>query len=148
MLFLYWKSCGLSVNTKYTSFLKIDKALSKFSKIHRKTLGRVNELKALYRQEVEKRRQLYNTLIEIRGNIRVYCRIRPLFNENSPSTNLFDVAEDGTISAKMPNATQRSYQFDRIFGHESMQEEVKMDKIEDNWNYFQSHYNTQTFYRA
>ena len=36
------------------------------------------ELRSLYKGEVKKRKKLYNALQELRGNLRVYCRMRPL----------------------------------------------------------------------
>ena len=34
-----------------------------------------------YKKECKLRKQLYNQLIELRGNIRVFCRVRPLFGK-------------------------------------------------------------------
>merc|ERR1719487_1803042 len=36
------------------------------------------ELRALYRAECKKRKVLYNKLQDLQGNLRVYCRMRPL----------------------------------------------------------------------
>ncbi|VDN21912.1 unnamed protein product [Dibothriocephalus latus] len=85
--------------------------------------NRLNEMKALYRQEVEQRRQLYNTLIELRGNIRVFCRVRPSFDPGA-SFDMFEALDENSLAAKLPNSTQRNYQFDRVFRPSARQEEI------------------------
>jgi len=39
---------------------------------------RVDELEGLYKSELQIRRSLHNKLQELRGNIRVVCRVRPI----------------------------------------------------------------------
>merc|ERR1712023_357408 len=41
-------------------------------------LAEASEMKELYRKECRKRKKLYNELQEIKGNLRVYCRVRPI----------------------------------------------------------------------
>ncbi|VEL14397.1 unnamed protein product [Protopolystoma xenopodis] len=82
---------------------------------------RLSDTKALYRQEVQTRRILYNTLIELRGNIRVFCRIRPSALVN----NWLAISEDHELIASLPNSsTKRRYQFDEVFTSTSTQEDV------------------------
>jgi hypothetical protein len=38
----------------------------------------MEEMKRLYTEEVALRKKLHNELVDLRGNIRVYCRVRPL----------------------------------------------------------------------
>ena len=38
----------------------------------------VKTAKAMYRKEIMERRRLHNMVLELRGNIRVFCRVRPL----------------------------------------------------------------------
>ena len=44
----------------------------------------------LYRKEKERRKELHNALVQVRGNIRVHCRIRPIlqFDQDIKSTEL------------------------------------------------------------
>jgi len=37
----------------------------------------------LYHKEKEKRKELHNTLVQVRGNIRVHCRVRPVLSFDS-----------------------------------------------------------------
>ncbi len=101
----------------------MEEALSRFAKAGCNSQAVITDLRALYRQEVEQRRRLYNTLIEIRGNIRVYCRIRPNLEAGSGQELLYYPAE-GTLAARLPNAAQRQFQFDRNFNASTRQEEV------------------------
>jgi hypothetical protein len=39
------------------------------------------ELQQSYRKEMKERRRLFNIIQELKGNIRVYCRVRPLSPE-------------------------------------------------------------------
>uniref|UniRef100_A0A183SJ23 Kinesin-like protein n=1 Tax=Schistocephalus solidus TaxID=70667 RepID=A0A183SJ23_SCHSO len=101
----------------------ITEVLGRYQRSGNSNLARLNEIKALYRQEVEQRRQLYNTLIELRGNIRVFCRVRPSF-EPGASFDMFEALDENSLAAKLPNSTQRNYQFDRVFQPSARQEEI------------------------
>ncbi|VDP76756.1 unnamed protein product [Echinostoma caproni] len=84
---------------------------------------RLLDTQALYRLEAQQRRLTYNTLIELRGNIRVYCRIRPMDTINSNPTWL-SANENGELIAYLPNAGRRKFQFDHVFHVEATQEDV------------------------
>lgn len=43
----------------------------------------MKDLLQRYKKECKLRKQLYNELIELRGNIRVFCRVRPLSERES-----------------------------------------------------------------
>lgn len=87
----------------------------------------------LYAGEME-RRKLHNTIQELKGNIRVFCRVRPLVG-GGLSKHIHLAADDKTsISlAKTEEShtgkstdTQRNYNFsfDRVFGPVASQQEV------------------------
>lgn len=56
------------------SALQISAKVASVSTEHRDLVGR-------YRREMALRRRLHNTLVELRGNIRVLCRVRPTIAE-------------------------------------------------------------------
>eukprot|EP00917_Polyrhabdina_sp_WS-2016_P016347 GHVP01035374.1.p1 GENE.GHVP01035374.1~~GHVP01035374.1.p1 ORF type:complete len:705 (+),score=149.95 GHVP01035374.1:13-2127(+) len=83
------------------------------------------------------RRKLHNEVLELKGNIRVFCRVRPSLKEKEISTEniiLPPVPENTMIDIRIP--TDRSdisglkrdrlhhFEFDRIFPPESTQETV------------------------
>ncbi|VAH75433.1 unnamed protein product [Triticum turgidum subsp. durum] len=79
-----------------------------------------------YNQAVKENRNLYNMLQEVRGNIRVFCRIRPLMNSKSISS-IEHVGNDGSIMVcdpYKPQTTRKIFQFNQIFGPTTTQDEI------------------------
>lgn len=87
----------------------------------------------LYAGEMERRR-LHNTIQELKGNIRVFCRVRPLVNGGLSKHIQLSASDNKSLSlAKTEEShtgktadTQRNYNFsfDRVFGPTTSQEEV------------------------
>jgi kinesin family protein C1 len=80
----------------------------------------------------ELRRKLHNTIQELRGNIRVFCRIRPAVNEETKLADVRIYGEDNdsielrdeSVSA-MGRSSNRVYNFtfDRVFSMEATQKD-------------------------
>lgn len=66
-----------------------------------------------YRKEMAERRRLFNVLQELRGNIRVLCRVRPLLGSEKESSVI--KMEDGELSLKATKGYIKSWECDRIF---------------------------------
>ncbi|XP_054462025.1 kinesin-like protein KIFC1 [Anoplopoma fimbria] len=87
----------------------------------------------LHAGEMERRR-LHNTIQELKGNIRVFCRVRPLVEGGLSKHIQLPVSDNKTITlAKTEEShtgkaadTQKNYNFnfDRVFGPQSSQQEV------------------------
>ncbi|XP_020680529.1 kinesin-like protein KIN-14C [Dendrobium catenatum] len=76
--------------------------------------------------------KLYNEVQELKGNIRVYCRIRPLLSgEDTKSTVIDNIGENGELAIVNPSKQgkdgQKMFKFDRVFGPAATQEEVFSD---------------------
>eukprot|EP00741_Cyanophora_paradoxa_P021664 tig00000241_g20910.t1 len=56
---------------------------NQFSAAMRKLLEASNEANTRYQKELKERRKLYNQLVELKGNIRVFARVRPLLKEEA-----------------------------------------------------------------
>uniref|UniRef100_A0A7N6BSS9 Kinesin-like protein n=1 Tax=Anabas testudineus TaxID=64144 RepID=A0A7N6BSS9_ANATE len=96
--------------------------------------GTVAEQKdELHAGEMERRR-LHNTIQELKGNIRVFCRVRPLADGGLSKHIQLPVSDNKMITlAKTEEShtgktadTQKNYNFsfDRVFGPEASQQEV------------------------
>eukprot|EP00998_Keelungia_sp_KM082_P011366 NODE_761_length_1654_cov_96.400786_g751_i0.p1 GENE.NODE_761_length_1654_cov_96.400786_g751_i0~~NODE_761_length_1654_cov_96.400786_g751_i0.p1 ORF type:complete len:530 (+),score=142.02 NODE_761_length_1654_cov_96.400786_g751_i0:213-1592(+) len=72
------------------------------------------ELQRLLRKSQDDRRCLHNQLQELKGNIRVYCRVRPSL-DSSPTALEPDSIEKTSVVLHAPQPTQ--FNFDRVFNH-------------------------------
>jgi kinesin family protein C2/C3 len=83
-----------------------------------------------YKRELSLRRRLFNEVQELRGNIRVFCRSRPLLQADrergSQEVVSFDSeeADNGGLSISGAKGQQQHFDFDRVFTQRSSQQEV------------------------
>ncbi|ONM32818.1 Di-glucose binding protein with Kinesin motor domain [Zea mays] len=86
------------------------------------------DLKEKFNEEAKERKDLYNKLIELKGNIRVFCRCRPLnaeeIAEGASSAIDFDSAKDGELIVRGHVSSRKIYKFDSVFSPEEDQEKV------------------------
>lgn len=83
-----------------------------------------------YHRVLEENRKLYNQVQDLKGNIRVYCRVRPFIGRQSNFTSTVDSIEEGTISINTPpkyGKGRRSFNFNKVFGPSATQGEVFED---------------------
>ncbi|KAJ2861804.1 kinesin-like nuclear fusion protein [Coemansia aciculifera] len=97
----------------------------------------IDILEAKLRGEESMRRKLHNTIQELKGNIRVFCRVRPLLGEEKAAASLlplsFPDCEDQNeveLMQSSENALGKStsktfpFKFDRVFAPDSSQNMV------------------------
>ncbi|KAJ1387439.1 P-loop containing nucleoside triphosphate hydrolase [Sesbania bispinosa] len=133
----------LSLSTKIQDLKKQHIALSNQVKVNLTTesfpgldvlnsiqlLGTEYELlKRKYLEECSERRRLYNEVIELKGNIRVFCRCRPL-NESeiangSASAVNFESSSDNELQVICSDSSKKQFKFDYVFRPEDNQEAV------------------------
>ena len=81
-----------------------------------------------YQGELVKRRKLQNTMQELKGNIRIMCRVRPLLQSEVKKkchNDWMQIPGDCTITASnKENGKISSYEFDRVFNHKEGQDLV------------------------
>ncbi|KAK8935831.1 Kinesin-4 [Platanthera zijinensis] len=90
-----------------------------------------NDLKSKYAEEMTKRKNLFNLLQEIKGNIRVFCRCRPL-NRREISSGYatvvdFEAAKDGELGLFTGGPTKKIFKFDRVYTMNDDQSDVYAD---------------------
>jgi len=81
-----------------------------------------------YRKELKLRKKYFNELVEIKGNIRVYCRVRPTIKEDGSGEQSqvitdYDMEDDGVIYVEHRGNT-RAFEVDKVFKPTSTQAEV------------------------
>lgn len=85
-------------------------------------------LKKKYVDESSERKRLYNEVIELKGNIRVFCRCRPL-NKAENATGCtsvveFDSSQENELQIVSSDSSKKQFKFDYVFKPEDNQEAV------------------------
>jgi kinesin family protein C2/C3 len=77
----------------------------------------VGELRVRYRKELQERRRLHNMVQELRGNIRVYCRTRPVsaMEQEGGTVVCASWPADGEICLFNNKRQTKSWEFDQVF---------------------------------
>ncbi|XP_062084738.1 kinesin-like protein KIN-14S [Humulus lupulus] len=85
-------------------------------------------LKKKYIRESTERKQLYNEVIELKGNIRVFCRCRPLnqseIENGCTSVVEYDSSIDNELQVISSDTSKKQFKFDHVFRPEDNQETV------------------------
>ncbi|KAJ8754251.1 hypothetical protein K2173_002151 [Erythroxylum novogranatense] len=85
-----------------------------------------------YHQVLEENRQLYNQVQDLKGTIRVYCRVRPFLPGQSNGQSTVDyIGENGNIMIVNPlkhgKDARRIFSFNKAFGTNVSQEQIYAD---------------------
>lgn len=82
-------------------------------------------LKKKYLEECTERKRLYNEVIELKGNIRVFCRCRPLnaseIVDGSTSVVEFDPSHENELQISCAGSSKKQFKFDYVFKPEDSQ---------------------------
>ncbi|XP_051151324.1 kinesin-like protein KIN-14J [Andrographis paniculata] len=85
-----------------------------------------------YHSVLEENRKLYNEVQDLKGNIRVYCRIRPFLpGQNAKQTTIQYIGDNGELVVINPSKpgkdSHRLFKFNKVFSPAATQEEVFQD---------------------
>ncbi|XP_017699646.3 kinesin-like protein KIN-14P [Phoenix dactylifera] len=84
-----------------------------------------------YHKVLEENRKLYNQVQDLKGNIRVYCRVRPFLPGQFGSMSTLSRIDDGNITVMTPAKNckegHKTFTFNKVFGPTATQEAVFSD---------------------
>ncbi|KAI8031433.1 Kinesin-like protein KIN-14R, partial [Camellia lanceoleosa] len=94
-------------------------------------VAQCEDSKVKYSEEQRKRKKLYNEVQEAKGNIRVFCRCRPLSKAEVTAGHEtvvdFDAAKDGKLGILSGGSTKKTFKFDRVYTPKDDQVDVFAD---------------------
>ncbi|XP_040990128.1 kinesin-like protein KIN-14N [Juglans microcarpa x Juglans regia] len=76
------------------------------------------------------RKKLHNTILELKGNIRVFCRVRPILPDDGITTEVKVITYPSSIEALgrgidvVQNGQKHSFTFDKVFMPDATQDDV------------------------
>ncbi|XP_057534841.1 kinesin-like protein KIN-14F [Amaranthus tricolor] len=85
-----------------------------------------------YYKVLEENRQLYNQVQDLKGSIRVYCRVRPFLQGQSDEASTVDyIGENGNLMIVHPHKQGRDarkvFLFNKVFGTNATQQQIYSD---------------------
>lgn len=89
------------------------------------------ELLRKYKREMNLRKKCHNELVRLKGNIRVFCRVRPVSQEEQDSVDAktmlsFD-SDDDAILYLSNKGKMMTFELDKVFPPQATQEEVFLE---------------------
>jgi hypothetical protein len=87
----------------------------------------LEEVTEKYKKECKIRRQLFNQLQEMNGNIRVYVRIRPILPDETTTGNCLSCNDSEVSVTDLLTKKVSKFEFERVFSPEATQELVFQD---------------------
>lgn len=95
------------------------------TELKEKNVQKEQELKDSLRQ----RKLLHNQLEDLKGKIRVYCRIRPMNRSElqKKCTNVLTISDEFTVNSETKQGQIKPFVYDSVFGPNSNQDEIFED---------------------
>lgn len=83
----------------------------------------------LYKKEMRLRKQYYNTIQELKGNIRVYCRVRPMLPKEREGgyTDIMSYPSTDELKFVDANGRPKLFEFDEVYPPDAPQVKVFED---------------------
>ncbi|XP_038879373.1 kinesin-like protein KIN-14U [Benincasa hispida] len=85
--------------------------------------GEIEQLRLKLRASDEKRREALNKILDIKGSIRVFCRVRPFLLTDRRRICEPILLEQDKVRVRS-SGTRKEFEFDKIFSKEASQEEI------------------------
>ncbi|CAO2198421.1 unnamed protein product [Urochloa humidicola] len=81
-------------------------------------------LNAHLKQITLQRRESLNNYLDLKGNIRVFCRVRPFHHEESYQSRTLFTLDESNVFLKVAETKIKQYKFDKVFNQCSTQGDV------------------------
>ncbi|KAI4386895.1 hypothetical protein MLD38_004774 [Melastoma candidum] len=87
------------------------------------------EMEALYKEEQTLRKRFFNTIEDMKGKIRVYCRLRPLNDKEiaEKENNVLTSVDEFTVEHQWKEDKAKQHMYDRVFDGSASQDVVFED---------------------
>ncbi|CCW71522.1 unnamed protein product [Phytomonas sp. Hart1] len=120
------RECQLYSSQLLSVLASIMQASEKDHSSNQKALEWTQEL---YKKEMKLRKQYYNTIQELKGSIRVYCRVRPMLPKEIQCgyTNIMSYPTTGELGFIDPSGRPKLFEFDEVYPSEASQSKVFED---------------------
>ncbi|KAJ1273357.1 hypothetical protein BS78_06G273900 [Paspalum vaginatum] len=107
----------------------VDRKNQQTAEILKRQGAQLVELENLYKQEQILRKRYYNTIEDMKGKIRVFCRLRPLSDKelSLEEKNIVCSPDEFTIAHPWKDDKSKQHIYDRVFDANTTQEEVFED---------------------
>ncbi|XP_043714190.1 kinesin-like protein KIN-14I isoform X1 [Telopea speciosissima] len=107
----------------------IDRKNEQIAVILKKQGAQLVELEALYKEEQLLRKRYFNIIEDMKGKIRVYCRLRPLGEKEiaEKERNIITSLDEFTVEHPWKDDKIKQHLYDRVFDGTASQEEVFED---------------------
>jgi len=115
---------------------EVSKFFGDFSPLLAKVFGfnqtLVDDLLTKYKRELSLRRKYFNMVQDLRGNIRVFCRFRPLlpFELKKGYTECVKFPQEGAVKIVDDKGKTLPFEFDQVYTPKTTQEQVTEDATE------------------
>ncbi|XP_056696492.1 kinesin-like protein KIN-14E isoform X2 [Spinacia oleracea] len=107
----------------------IDRKNEQTASILKLQAAQLAELEMLYKEEQSLRKRYFNTIEDMKGKIRVYCRVRPLSAKEKADKdkNIVITSDEFTIEHPWKEEKAKQHIYDHVFDGNATQEDVFED---------------------
>ncbi|GAU28076.1 hypothetical protein TSUD_223170 [Trifolium subterraneum] len=107
----------------------IDRKNEQTAAILRMQGAQLAEMESLYKEEQVLRKRYFNTIEDMKGKIRVYCRLRPIGEKEiaDKERDVVTTIDEFTIEHPWKDDKSKQHLYDRVFNGDATQEEVFED---------------------
>ncbi|KAJ8771027.1 hypothetical protein K2173_023352 [Erythroxylum novogranatense] len=107
----------------------IDRKNEQTAAILKMQAAQLAELEIMYKEEQVLRKRYFNTIEDMKGKIRVFCRLRPLNDKEiyEKERDLLTSSDEFTIEHPWKDDKVKQHTYDRVFDSKAMQEDVFED---------------------